>query len=252
MIDNNSIFNLLVDFLFYIFKLNNSNNTLCYNKLINMNISLKFMVIFFVIVLTISITCNNILISTFAKSSGDNNGGFVEGNVIQICCAWGPELKSGVLTYSIDGGDKKTVNAVNDAIDAWNQNLGKIQFVKVDSGDENIKISFKGEGKIIAGRTVNSVDKGGFIRQSHIIISKESFDRKFSLPQIEQITKHELGHVLGLRHANFNGNLMTNQVNTASAIISPCVIEAVNTANAWKIIEDGDSMHGPTKKFVAC
>src|SRR6476469_121160 len=216
-----------------------------------MNVSLRLTIIFFIIVLTISLASNNAINSTFAKSRS-NDDGFVNGNVIQVCCAWGPELKSGVLTYSIDGGDKNTVNAVNNAINAWNQNLGKIQFVKVDSGIENIKISFKGEGKIIAGRTINSVDKGGFIRQSHIIISKESFDRKFSLPQIEQITKHELGHVLGLRHANFNGNLMTNQVNTASAIISPCVIEAVNTANAWKIIEDSDSMHGPTKKFVAC
>ena len=198
-------------------------------------------------------TSNNIPISIFAKShSNDDDNGFVNGNVIQICCAWGPELKSGVLTYSIDGGDKKTVDAVNNAIDAWNQNLGKIKFVKSSSDDENVKISFKGEGKIIAGKTINSVDRDGFIRQSHIIISKESFDKKFSLLQIEQITKHELGHVLGLRHANFNGNLMTNQVNIASAVISPCVLEAVNTANAWKLSDDGDSIHGPTKKFVAC
>ncbi len=67
--------------------------------------------------------------------------------------------------------------------------------------------------------------------------------------QIEQIAKHELGHVLGLRHANFNGNLMTNQVNIGSAIISPCVIEAVNTANAWKINDDG-SFHIRTNKKI--
>src|SRR3954452_9577475 len=113
-----------------------------------MNKSLKLLIIFFIIVLTISVASNNILSSTFAKSRS-NDDGFVNGNVIQICCAWGPELKSGVLTYSIDGGDKNTVNAVNNAINARNQNLGKTQFVKVDSGDENIKITFTGEGKIM-------------------------------------------------------------------------------------------------------
>src|SRR3954454_23106277 len=105
-----------------------------------MSITLRLIIIFFIIIFVISVASNNILTLTFAKSRSHDDG-FVNGNVIQICCAWGPELKSGVLTYSIDGGDKNTVNAVNNAINAWNQNLGKIQFVKVDSVDENIKIS---------------------------------------------------------------------------------------------------------------
>src|SRR3954451_13814545 len=105
-----------------------------------MNISLRLTIIFFIFVLTISVACNNAINSTFAKSRS-NDDGFVNGNVIRICCAWGAALKSCVLTYSIDGGDKNTVNAVNNAINAWNQNLGKIQFLKVDSVDENIKTS---------------------------------------------------------------------------------------------------------------
>ena len=57
-----------------------------------MSISLRLTIIFFIFVLTISVACNNAINSTFAKSRS-NDDGFVNGNVIQICCAWGPELK---------------------------------------------------------------------------------------------------------------------------------------------------------------
>jgi hypothetical protein len=47
----------------------------------------------------------------------------------------------------------------------------------------------------------------------------------------EQITKHEIGHVFGLGHANFDGNLMTTKVNHGSGSISNCEIDAVHKAN---------------------
>lgn len=104
----------------------------------------------------------------------------------------------------------------------------------------------------MAGKTVNSVDSNGFIRKSYIVLSKESFNHKFSNSQTEQITKHELGHVLGLEHANFKGNLMSYRVDIGSGTIAPCLIEAVNAANAWKVKEGGLTIHNPTEKFVTC
>ena len=120
------------------------------------------------------------------------------------------------------------------------------------TGNENVVISFINDGKKVAGKTINSIDNNGFIRKSYITLSKEFFNHSFSNSQLEQVAEHEFGHVLGLNHANFNGNLMTSQVDKGSKTISPCVIEAVNVANAWKLKDGGVSIHGPTQTFVTC
>lgn len=221
-----------------------------------MNVFLKLITVSAIVLLVFTLF-NNFVNISFAKSHGIN--GFVNQNIIPICCAWGPELKSGILTYSILGGDKKIDTGVKNAVDSWNRVLNGMQFKIISSaattttgGDGNIIISFINDGKLVAGKTTNTIDSNGFIRQSYITLSKKSFNHPFSASQIALVTKHELGHVLGLEHANFNGNLMTFQVNIGSGTISPCVIDAVNTANAWKLKEGGISMHGPTKKYVVC
>jgi hypothetical protein len=89
----------------------------------------------------------------------------------------------------------------------------------------------------MAGKTVNSIDSNGFIRKSYVTLSKVSFNQPYSPTQIEQVAEHGLGHVLGLNHANFNGNLMGSQVEFGSTTISPCVINAVNAANSWMLKE---------------
>lgn len=192
---------------------------------------------------------------SFEKSKEKNS--FVDKDVIPICCAWGPELQKGILIYSIqdESGNKKITDAVTKAAEKWNENLNGIQLLKSTSpsvGNENIVISFINDGKKVAGKTINSIDSNGFIRKSYITLSKEFFDHPFSNSQLEQVAEHEFGHVLGLNHANFNGNLMSSQVDKGSKTISPCVIEAVNVANAWKLKDGGVSIHGPTQPFVAC
>jgi hypothetical protein len=176
---------------------------------------------------------------------------FVDNNAIQICCSWGQELADGVLTFSLEDKDKNIESSIIKAADAWNEVLNGVQLKKT-KGDGEVLISFRDDGKKVAGETMNYLDGDGFIRKSHITISKESYNNEFSPPQIEQIVKHELGHVLGMGHANFNGNLMSTRVDIGSGTIAACEIEAVNTANAWKLKEDGLYMHNPYENYIIC
>ena len=185
------------------------------------------------------------------SKDNDDDSKFVDNNAIQICCTWGQELADGVLTYSFEDKDKKVEASIIKAADSWNEVLNGVQLKKT-KGDGDILISFRNDGKKVAGETINYFDGDGFVRKSHITISKEAYNNAFTPAQLEQIVKHELGHVLGMGHANFNGNLMSTRVETGSGTIAPCEIEAVNTANAWKIKEDGLAMHTPTEKFVDC
>ena len=206
---------------------------------------------FMIMILFITISINH---SSFVRGDDDDDDNdFSDKDVIQICCAWGYELADGLLTYSIetdDNEDDDLKDAVRNAVDSWNEGLTGITLIESDD-NEDIKISFKNDGKRIAGKTVNYFDQFGFIRQSHITVSEESYDRDFSSSQIEQITLHELGHVLGLDHANFRGNLMTERVDIGSPTISSCEIEAVHIANAWRV-NGGNTMYLPTENYLEC
>jgi hypothetical protein len=204
-----------------------------------------------IMILFITISINH---SSFVRGDDDDDddNDFSDKDVIQICCAWGYELADGTLTYSIEADDdnEDLKGAVRNAIDSWNEALTGITFIETDD-NEDIKISFKNDGKRIAGKTVNYFDQFGFLRQSHITVSEVSFDRDFCPSQIEQLTLHELGLVVGLDHANFRGNLMTERVDIGSPTISSCELEAVKIANAWRV-NGGDTMYLPREKYVEC
>src|SRR4030095_9131917 len=96
------------------------------------------------------------------------------------------------------------------------------------------------DGEEIAGRTVTTFDQNGFLDNARITISKSVQDYDFDTAALEQIAKHEMGHALGLGHANFDGNLMAERVNEGTATVSKCEINAVIEANYWKLGDNGD------------
>ena len=171
---------------------------------------------------------------------------FEDGNAIQICCAWGIDLQDGKLTYHIDASSKDQQNAVSKAIEEWDTKIESLDLERVTriTQSADIRIEFQDEseetveGEEIAGRTVTTFDQNGFLDNAQITISKSLQDYEFDTATIEQVAKHEMGHALGLGHANFDGNLMAERVNEGTETVSECEVKAVMEANYWKLGDD--------------
>ena len=147
--------------------------------------------------------------------------------------------------------------AVYNAIEEWDQRIEGLTFREVQSRyDASIEIRFREGESEIAGATRNFFDRYGLITKSFVTIYEREFPFEFSNDQIEQIAKHEIGHVLGLGHANFDNTLMATRVHYGSGTISECEIQAVYEANHWKLIpeEEGTNyyIYHPNSKYVEC
>lgn len=184
--------------------------------------------------------------------SGDDD--FEEENSIQICCAWGEKLADGSLTYKISGSDSDIVQAVRTAIEDWDYKIIGLELDEINKKkkEADIEVSFEKDGEEIAGQTVNNFNGFGLIDNAEMTISKNAFGRDFDTKTIEQIAKHEMGHALGLGHANFGGNLMTELVNDGTGTIDECEIKSVYEANQWKLKDGSDSAYAPSKYDVEC
>ena len=84
------------------------------------------------------------------------------------------------------------------------------------------------------GKTVTYFDYYGFIDQADISISKKSYGVALDEDTLQHVTKHEVGHALGLGHANFKNTLMSPNVDEIIIKNSACEIGAVKYANNWK------------------
>jgi hypothetical protein len=186
--------------------------------------------------------------------------GYSGREIILLCCSWGEELADGELTYYIgdhlinEGStgdrydvDRSSVEAVTKAFEEWDSKIEGLTFTQSSTRrGADLEIYFREGQNEKAGVTHNYYDFYGFISKSYVLISKGAFGFAFSNNQMEQIVKHEIGHVLGLGHANFDGNLMAAQVNRGFGSVSNCEIEAVYTANEWWF----DKPSGSQPKFI--
>jgi Matrixin len=194
-------------------------------------------------------------------------------NLIQICCTWGEELADGELTFMIreegDNTNQESVayqsmdssapknNAVRDAVREWDLKINGLTFREVQNRyDADIEIRFKERGGEAAGLTRNLFDRFGLITKSFITIYEREFPFGFGEDQIEQIAKHELGHALGLGHANFNDSLMSTHVHYGTGTISTCESQAVYEANHWKLNHRVDRtnyhIYQPNSNYLEC
>ena len=165
-------------------------------------------------------------------SNHDNNDSdFQERNTIRICCGWDESLSDGILTYQIHekNADSDLIDSVRDAIDEWDGKLARLQFFEIRQEEYSFKhpteadihikfIDGDFEGKI-AGNTKTHINNYGFIDSGSIVLSKGALGKQFDRQTIEVIAKHEIGHALGLLHANFKGNLMAEKIDGAEDIL---------------------------------
>jgi predicted Zn-dependent protease len=175
---------------------------------------------------------------------------FEEENSIQICCAWGSSLEDGRLTYYIDDDDtsEEQQQAVRNAVQEWDTKIKHLELEEESSRkSSDIKIAFEDDNdeEEIAGQTITIANAYGFLVNAEITIYTEVQEYEFDTTTIGQVAKHEMGHALGLGHANFDGNLMAEMVNYGTATVSECEINAVIEANYWKLGDNGEDNIDP-------
>ena len=117
-----------------------------------------------------------------------------------------------------------------------------------DANDEE----FNYGDSIAAGKTEFRFDSNGFVDSIDVTLSGSIFGNGFQNSLLEQIARHELGHVLGLGHANFDGNLMSTNTNAGADNISTCEINGVLAANYWRLVAVSSSPEYPEADFVVC
>jgi hypothetical protein len=182
---------------------------------------------------------------------------------IQTCCAWGDKIADGILTYTINGADNAAAQqAVNNAIEEWNTKINGIRLVEIsDSNSADIQINLnskapklqtsvnnnhghiKAAGKDIRllapGLSEINRDNNGFITQVTVNIATAASGKttSFNPSEIEAVAKHEIGHALGLGHANFITDLMSPILTgNTKPTVSQCDVNGVIQANSWKML----------------
>jgi predicted Zn-dependent protease len=196
---------------------------------------------------------------------------------IAVCCAWDNKFENGQLTYMIVGGDAPSRQAVVEAINEWASNVNGLQFTQVsDKNSADIILNFQnggasgssgggsdkhnnGLGSIrgsghtdIVGETILHGSNNGLIDGAQINIATAAFGSLFSTAQIKQIAMHEIGHTLGIGHANFVGDIMAPAINYEKVAISGCDVNAVLSANQWRLQGSSTTPEPPHLDHVNC
>ncbi|MGH9974332.1 MAG: matrixin family metalloprotease [Nitrososphaeraceae archaeon] len=163
---------------------------------------------------------------------------------IELCCTWDKQISDGLLKYKLVNMQEKQRNEVRDAFDSWNKQLTTLRLLETYSHDQKAEIIVtfgdidngnanqlvkNAEAGQTAGQSVNNLDQSGYITNAKIILSDKIFDTESDSGTLYAVVLHEIGHVLGLGHANFD-DLMNPLVNNMDEI-SVCDVNGVFKTN---------------------
>jgi predicted Zn-dependent protease len=214
-------------------------------------------------------------------------------NSIEICCSWDERLADGELTYKIiregesdedeeedeENEDRENAynnipdvtaeleKAVRDAVQEWNTKFQYLKLVEVSSSSEDnhadIEVQFvEGFPGMVAGATMIGYGDNALIDRATIILPKsafyveyesEVFGVQYSFQKLKEIAIHEMGHALGLGHANFDADIMSQSLSSEETLdISQCDINGVIQANSWKLVNNNNNPDSPNESSVNC
>jgi hypothetical protein len=180
------------------------------------------------------------------------------GRAVGICCAWGKRLRDGDLTYSVRSNDPTAESILRAAVHAWDDALPELTLSEAGRKPD-ITLAY-GPGVADGGESPTASGARGltttYLNRRRLVIRVEigidGGPSPVNAGAVEQITKHELGHALGLAHANWDDDLMSPIVNPVPAPIPACDISAVRQANSWKMVEDRHRPKPTTAAWAPC
>ena len=162
--------------------------------------------------------------------------------------------------------------AVADAVNEWNTKIPNLRLVEISSislEDDDSKVGadievqfIEGFGGIAAGATMINYDEDGFINKATILLPKavfyiehdsQIFAIQYDPQKLKEIATHEMGHALGLGHANFDADLMSQRLSGKETLnISQCDVDGVLQANQWKFVNNDNVPDKPNEDEVSC